>query len=103
MPSGAEQAAQPTPEPGAITGVVWRDFKPGGGTPGKLEQGEVGLPGVTVELRDSSGKTRRDRPRRATTATFTFADVEAGRLPRGDRLATRSGSRSAASSGSARS
>jgi len=35
---------------------VWRDFKPGGGTPGKVEPGEKGLPGVTVELKDASGK-----------------------------------------------
>ena len=41
---------------GAIEGVVWRDFKPGGGKPGVVEQGELGLPGVTVELKDSSGK-----------------------------------------------
>src|SRR5207248_7823988 len=41
---------------GAITGVVWRDFKPGGGVVGKPEQGELGLPGVDVKLIDSSGK-----------------------------------------------
>jgi len=35
--------------------VVWRDFKPGGGTPGKVEAGELGLPGVSLELLDDSG------------------------------------------------
>src|SRR5262245_49733138 len=40
VPAGAVQAVQPAPKEGAITGVVWRDFKPGGGTPGKVEQGE---------------------------------------------------------------
>src|SRR4029453_14995854 len=55
VPEGAEQAVVPEPLSGGITGVVWRDFKPGGGTPGKLEQGELGLPGVTVELRNESG------------------------------------------------
>ena len=35
------------------SGTVWRDFKPGGGVPGKVEQGELGLPGVTVQLRNS--------------------------------------------------
>src|SRR5438132_5952775 len=55
VPSGAKQAAQPKPTAGAIAGVVWRDFKPGGGTPGKVEKGELGLPGVSVVLRDSAG------------------------------------------------
>ena len=55
VPEGAEQAVVPEPLSGGITGVVWRDFKPGGGTPGKLEEGELGLPGVTVELRDEGG------------------------------------------------
>ena len=57
VPGGAKQATQPQPKPGDITGVVWRDFKPGGGKPGVVEQGELGLPGVTVQLKDSSGKT----------------------------------------------
>src|SRR5215210_3850950 len=56
VPETAKQALQPEPLQGGITGVVWRDFKPGGGTPGEVEEGELGLPGVTVELTDSSGK-----------------------------------------------
>ena len=56
VPSGAKQAVPPKPEQGAIAGVVWRDFKPGGGKPGKVEALERGLPGVTVELLDSGGK-----------------------------------------------
>jgi alpha-glucoside transport system permease protein len=56
VPAGAKQAAQPRPASGAITGVVWRDFKPGGGVAGKVEKGELGLPGVTIVLRDSAGK-----------------------------------------------
>jgi alpha-glucoside transport system permease protein len=56
VPSGAKQAAQPKPTSGAVTGVVWRDFKTGGGVAGKVEKGELGLPGVTVVLRDSAGK-----------------------------------------------
>jgi alpha-glucoside transport system permease protein len=76
-PSGARQAVKPAPAEGAITGVVWRDFKPGGGVPGKVEQGEVGLPNVKVFLRDQSGK-------KVGTATsedngsFTFTKVEPG-------------------------
>ena len=44
MPDGAEQATQPAAEPGAITGTVWRDFKPGGGTPGKVERARRACP-----------------------------------------------------------
>jgi alpha-glucoside transport system permease protein len=53
MPAGAKQAVDPKPVPGHIVGTVWRDFKPGGGVPGKVEPGELGLPGVTVQLRNS--------------------------------------------------
>src|SRR5437867_10017519 len=45
VPGGAKQAVQPQPKPGEIVGVVWRDFKPGGGVAGKVEPQEVGLPG----------------------------------------------------------
>ena len=71
------QARAPPAEAGAIDGVVWRDFKPGGGKPGVVERGELGLPGVTVELKDSGGdnvaktETRDD-------GSFTFGNVEAG-------------------------
>jgi alpha-glucoside transport system permease protein len=53
VPTDAKQAVKPVARPGHIAGVVWRDFKPGGGVPGKVEAGEVGLPGVIVQLRDS--------------------------------------------------
>jgi alpha-glucoside transport system permease protein len=56
MPAGAQQAVKPAPKPGDIAGSVWRDFKPGGGKPGVVEQGELGIPGVTVELKDAAGK-----------------------------------------------
>ncbi|HEV7639807.1 MAG TPA: ABC transporter permease subunit [Gaiellaceae bacterium] len=74
VPSSAKQAAAPTPKPGEVTGVVWRDFKPGGGTPGKVEPQELGLPGVKVNLIDTSGK----RVQSATTddtGAFTFPNV----------------------------
>src|SRR5262249_32723552 len=57
VPKGAKQAVLPAPKSGDIAGVVWRDFKPGGGTPGKVEKLELGLPGVTVQLRDAKGHT----------------------------------------------
>ena len=77
VPPGAVQAKAPAAQNGAITGVVWRDFKPGGGTPGKVEPQELGLPGVSVDLRDASG----DKVGSATTGddgSFTFTDLEPG-------------------------
>jgi len=77
VPEGAEQAVVPEPLAGGITGVVWRDFKPGGGTPGRLEQGELGLPGVTVELRDDGGSQVAET-KTEPNGTFRFEDVEPG-------------------------
>ena len=74
VPDGAKQAVKPPAKPDGITGVVWRDFKPGGGKPGKVEQGELGLPGVTLELRDSSGK-QIETATSADDGTFAFADL----------------------------
>ncbi|MDP9377459.1 MAG: ABC transporter permease subunit [Actinomycetota bacterium] len=56
LPEQAKPAAAPEQVSDGISGVVWRDFKPGGGTPGKVESGETGIPGVTVELRDPGGE-----------------------------------------------
>jgi alpha-glucoside transport system permease protein len=77
VPAGARPAAPPRPQPGAITGTVWRDFKPGGGRPGVVEAGESGIPGATVDLRDSAGKVV------ASTKTnpdgsFSFAGLDPG-------------------------
>ncbi|HEX4677853.1 MAG TPA: ABC transporter permease subunit, partial [Gaiellaceae bacterium] len=72
--SSAKQAAAPTPKPDEVTGVVWRDFKPGGGTPGKVESQELGLPGVKVNLINSSGKSVQSSTTDATGA-FTFKNV----------------------------
>jgi alpha-glucoside transport system permease protein len=72
--SSAKQAAAPTPKPDEVTGVVWRDFKPGGGTPGKVEPQELGLPGVKVNLIDSSGKSVQSATTDDTGA-FTFKNV----------------------------
>jgi alpha-glucoside transport system permease protein len=87
VPGGAKQVAVPTPKQGAITGIVWRDFKPGGGVVGKPEQGELGLPGVKVNLIDSSGK----KVQSATTAddgSFTFDGVKGSGYRTGIAAAT---------------
>ncbi len=77
IPEDAEQAARPEPLQGGINGVVWRDFSPGGGTPGEVEEEEVGLPGVTVELRDPDGGVV-ETATSAENGVFEFAEVEDG-------------------------
>jgi len=77
VPTGARQAVVPQPVPGAITGTVWRDFKPGGGRPGVVESQELGLAGVTVELRDTAGRSVASTTS-ADDGSFEFADVRPG-------------------------
>ncbi|MFJ9737946.1 carbohydrate ABC transporter permease [Streptomyces sp. NPDC101166] len=86
LPTGAEPAytaARPAARDG-LSGVVYLDFTPGGGgTPGKVDRSESGLPGMRVEaVRD--GRTAAT----ATTApdgSFRFPRLDAGsytlRLP----------------------
>jgi alpha-glucoside transport system permease protein len=77
VPEGAKQAAEPEGVSGGISGVVWRDFKPGGGKPGVVEQDEPGLSGVTVELRDSSGKTI-ETTKTGADGSFAFRGLGGG-------------------------
>ncbi|MFF1555986.1 ABC transporter permease subunit [Streptomyces sp. NPDC058279] len=50
VPATAKPAAAAAPGPDGIGGVVYLDFAPGGsGTPGEVDPGEKGLPGMTVE------------------------------------------------------
>jgi alpha-glucoside transport system permease protein len=77
VPKSSVQAIVPPAKAGDIEGVVWRDFKPGGGKPGVVEKGELGLPGVTVELRNAAGKTVKST-KSNPDGTFDFASVPAG-------------------------
>jgi alpha-glucoside transport system permease protein len=77
MPAGSAQAVKPVAKPGDVDGVVWRDFKPGGGKPGVVETGELGIPGVTVELHDSSGKVVQST-KTDSHGDFTFTNVGSG-------------------------
>jgi alpha-glucoside transport system permease protein len=77
VPADAEQAVVPEALAGGITGVVWRDFKPGGGTPGEVEDEELGLPGITVELREEGGGTVLET-QTEPNGTFAFEEVESG-------------------------
>jgi alpha-glucoside transport system permease protein len=77
MPAGAKQAVVPKTKSDAVVGTVWRDFKPGGGVPGKVEKGELGIPNVKVQLLDSAGK----KVGTATTAddgAFAFEGLKGG-------------------------
>ena len=76
VPEDAEDARVPEPLQGGITGVVWRDFKPGGGTPGEVEADELGLPGVVVELRGEGGAV--ETARTDEQGVFAFEDVGTG-------------------------
>ncbi|MFP8943764.1 ABC transporter permease subunit [Streptomyces fenghuangensis] len=88
VPSGAEPATAPEGSSGAgdgaLAGTVYLDFTPGGGgEPGRIDSGERGLPGMTVQaVRD--GKTVGE----ATTAadgSFRITGLDGGsyalRLP----------------------
>ena len=77
VPAGAEQAVLPEALQGGITGVVWRDFKPGGGTAGEVESEELGLSGVTVELRDADRRAI-ESTTTESDGTFEFAGLEPG-------------------------
>ena len=77
IPRGSRQAIVPVRKPGAITGTVWRDFKPGGGVQGKVEPGELGLPGVTVELKSTSGSSVGSTTS-AANGTFAFTGLSPG-------------------------
>jgi alpha-glucoside transport system permease protein len=77
VPEDAPDAAQPETVEGGISGVVWRDFKPGGGTPGEVEAGETGLGGVTLALVGPNGNTV-ERTTSEADGRFTFEDVESG-------------------------
>jgi alpha-glucoside transport system permease protein len=78
VPTGAKQAVAATSQSNRIVGTVWRDFKPGGGTPGKVEEGELGLPGVTVELRDTSSNKIIAKTTSGADGTFDFGRVGNG-------------------------
>jgi len=75
IPESAVEAVRPEPLQGGINGVVWRDF--GGEEVGTVESEEVGLPGVTVELRDPAGKTI-ERTTSEDDGTFAFEDIDDG-------------------------
>jgi alpha-glucoside transport system permease protein len=77
VPAGAVQAVEPKSAPNEVVGVVWRDFTPSGGTPGVVDKGELGLPGVTLELRSANGNVVQTTTS-ADDGAFAFDNVAAG-------------------------
>jgi alpha-glucoside transport system permease protein len=77
IPEGARDAVQPEPLQGGITGVVWRDFKPGGGTANEVESEELGIADVTVELRDANGDEV-DSVKTEDDGSFRFENIDQG-------------------------
>jgi alpha-glucoside transport system permease protein len=77
IPKRATQAVLPAPASGEIVGVVWRDFSPRGGKPGRVDPGELAIPGATVILRNPRG-TSVATTRTANNGDFSFKDVKAG-------------------------
>ena len=80
VPKDARPAVVPAPRAGRaeVAGVVFRDFRPGGGGQrGQVDQGELGLPGMRVELRGADGTVEKA----AVTdedGSFRIADVADG-------------------------
>ena len=86
MPKDAAQAMTAQPPADGVAVTVWRDFKPGGGTVGEVEDGELGMPGVAVDLLGPDGSivaTQTTGP--DGTAVFTNIDEGAyrARVPAG--------------------
>lgn len=77
VPEDATQAAEPQVGDGAVGAVVWRDFKPGGGEIGVIEEGEVGLPGAEVQLLNDSGEIVGTQIT-AADGSVVFEDVGSG-------------------------
>jgi alpha-glucoside transport system permease protein len=86
LPKDAKQAVEPTPVTKGVAGVVWLDFRPGGGgTPGVIDPGERGLAGMKVEAvragkvvatatADSAGRFVLDQPGDVRLAASNFRE-----------------------------
>jgi alpha-glucoside transport system permease protein len=60
-----------------VTGVVWRDFLPGGGTVGVVDQGEFGLPGMKLSLLSAGGGVAASTTSQAD-GSYAFTGVAPG-------------------------
>lgn len=76
LPEDAVQAADPSPQAGSLTGVVWRDTKPDENEQGVVEEGELGIPGVSVQLVQDGGVV--ETVDTEGDGSFVFEGVEPG-------------------------
>ncbi len=76
VPPAAQTAVAPTPTPNAVTGLVWRDFSPGGHV-GMVDPGEKALPGLRLNLIGGDGKTVANATS-GDTGFFKFDGVSGG-------------------------
>jgi alpha-glucoside transport system permease protein len=77
LPTDAIEAPTLSPGAGSITGVVWRDTKPGSNEKGVVESAELGLPGVLLELISNDGSTLA-RTTTGDDGSYTIAGVAPG-------------------------
>ena len=75
IPGAAEPAGTPpTADAQTLTGLVWFDFvRGGGGTPGVVDEGERGLPGMTVQAVQRGEVVATDEA--AADGTFTLTGL----------------------------
>lgn len=84
-PSSAKQAAQPSGS--GVRGVVWNDFKlGGGGTKGQIDPGELGIPNLKVQALQNGKVVASTKT--ADDGSFSFSKLAAGsysfKLPTSD-------------------
>ncbi len=77
IPASSVQAAVLAPTPNTISGVVWRDTKPGANEKGVIEPDEAGLPGITVKLVSGDGSSVGSTTS-GPDGSFSFTDVAPG-------------------------
>ncbi len=87
LPKNAQDAIAPSARSGAVNGTVWFDFSRGGrGTPGSVDRGEKGLPGINIQALQN-GKVVASATSDGT-GRFSFRTLGAGsytlRLPPGN-------------------
>ena len=76
-PDAVDAAAPELAGAGLLVGTVWRDTLPGDDEKGVVEAGEVGLPGVPIQLLDAQGD-QLDSAKTGTNGGFSFSGLGVG-------------------------